>query len=350
MNNTKYQIKKQLEKLSLEEENSSCFDCGNKPALWASISNGIYLCLDCSGEHRGYGINISFIRSVKMDQWTQDQVNIMKVGGNKKLKDFLTTYEIPENLDKKEIYCSNLMNYYRKQLKAESIGQFFMEPLPPKEEFWKHYNLEETSENNNNEENTSNKEIIINIDQYRQARNNSEIVHDEERNLIPHTSSANISSISSDQHEERFGSVGNGQNNPNNRSFLSSLSEYANSDEGYFETVRDIYNTLREASTNPQAMERINNYELSGKIFSLGTKSIGGLGYMGGIIIDKGVKFLRSDTMKNIFYKVGQGLWYLKEKLIGSNSNYNDDNSNDINFENGEEESYTFLENHDYNI
>jgi len=66
---------------------------------------------------RGFGIGVSFIRSVQMDQWTQEQVNIMKVGGNQRLKDFLTTYQMSEDINKKSIYCSKLMNYYRKQLK-----------------------------------------------------------------------------------------------------------------------------------------------------------------------------------------------------------------------------------------
>jgi len=85
---------------------------------------------------RGLGIGVSFIRSVTMDQLTQEQVNIMKVGGNQRLKDFLKTYQMLEDIDKKSIYYSKLMNYYRKQLKSESLGQFYIEPLPPREEFW----------------------------------------------------------------------------------------------------------------------------------------------------------------------------------------------------------------------
>ena len=345
MSNVKHQIKKQLEELYHKEDNSSCFDCGNKPACWASISNGIYLCLDCSAEHRSYGINISFIRSVTIDQWTQDHVNLMKVGGNKKLKDFLISNEIPENIDKKEIYCSNIMNYYRKQLKAESIGKFFMEPLPPKEEFWKPSNTEDNLDNNN-----KNNEIIINIDQYKHARNNSELMPDENTNLIENNTRMNITSISSDQNENPFGSFGSEEDNPNNRSFLSAITRYSTSDTGYIDTVKEVFYTIREASNDPQAMERINNYELSVKVFSLGTKTLGGLGYIGGVIIEKGVRILKSDTVKNIFYKVGQGLWYLKDKLIGSNTDSTDMNANNIINENREDESYSFLENQDYTI
>jgi hypothetical protein len=42
---------------------------GKTPAQWASINNGIYLCINCSGEHRGYGVTISFMRSITIDTW-----------------------------------------------------------------------------------------------------------------------------------------------------------------------------------------------------------------------------------------------------------------------------------------
>lgn len=42
---------------------------GKRPAHWASINNGIFLCLNCAGEHRGYGVSISYIRSITIDTW-----------------------------------------------------------------------------------------------------------------------------------------------------------------------------------------------------------------------------------------------------------------------------------------
>ena len=50
-------------------ENKVCFECEQGPANWASVNNGILLCLNCSGIHRSYGVNISFVRSINMDSW-----------------------------------------------------------------------------------------------------------------------------------------------------------------------------------------------------------------------------------------------------------------------------------------
>jgi ADP-ribosylation factor GTPase-activating protein 1 len=66
-----------FEELLTDEENNSCFDCsklkfnkiGKIPAQWASVNNAIYLCLNCSGEHRGYGVSTSFMRSITIDTW-----------------------------------------------------------------------------------------------------------------------------------------------------------------------------------------------------------------------------------------------------------------------------------------
>lgn len=59
----------QLYKLMKIEENKNCFDCNEINPNWASVNNGIFLCIRCSTIHRKFGAKISFIKSMTMDDW-----------------------------------------------------------------------------------------------------------------------------------------------------------------------------------------------------------------------------------------------------------------------------------------
>ena len=104
-----------------DTENQQCFDCGKSPTNWASINNAIYLCINCSGIHRGYGVDISYIKSITLDTWNENQINLMKIGGNKNLRILLEKYDIDKNkVDKNILYHSKIMDFYRKYLKNKA--------------------------------------------------------------------------------------------------------------------------------------------------------------------------------------------------------------------------------------
>jgi ADP-ribosylation factor GTPase-activating protein 1 len=76
------------------EENRKCYDCGQAAPQWASVNNGIFICLNCSGIHRSFGVHISFVRSITMDSWSDKQLKCMNLGGNINLQEYFGEYDL----------------------------------------------------------------------------------------------------------------------------------------------------------------------------------------------------------------------------------------------------------------
>ncbi|CAE8708318.1 unnamed protein product, partial [Polarella glacialis] len=81
-------------KLRMQNSNRSCLECPNRNPTWCSLTYGIYVCLECSGEHRRKGVHISFVRSVEMDRFTPEQMIQMAVGGNQKALEMFKSNEM----------------------------------------------------------------------------------------------------------------------------------------------------------------------------------------------------------------------------------------------------------------
>ncbi|ETW09490.1 hypothetical protein H310_00060 [Aphanomyces invadans] len=110
--------------LSVQQElrklpgNNKCVDCDAPYPQWATVSYGTFMCLECSGRHRGLGVHLSFVRSVSMDSWTDKQIRLMQLGGNDHFRSEFDKAGVPKTLSIAQKYNTPQAEAFRNRLNA----------------------------------------------------------------------------------------------------------------------------------------------------------------------------------------------------------------------------------------
>eukprot|EP00826_Nyctotherus_ovalis_P001713 TRINITY_DN10299_c0_g3_i1.p1 TRINITY_DN10299_c0_g3~~TRINITY_DN10299_c0_g3_i1.p1 ORF type:complete len:275 (+),score=28.87 TRINITY_DN10299_c0_g3_i1:24-827(+) len=102
--------------------NFHCADCKSQAPRWASTSFGVLVCISCSGFHRRFGSHITKVRSLDLDNWTRDTLNLYTTLDNATANEYWEC-TLPSNCTRPSQYTSDTAAW--KFMQDKYINQLF---------------------------------------------------------------------------------------------------------------------------------------------------------------------------------------------------------------------------------
>mmetsp|Transcript_11800 Transcript_11800/g.23848 ORF Transcript_11800/g.23848 Transcript_11800/m.23848 type:complete len:502 (-) Transcript_11800:115-1620(-) len=121
--------KERMKALLQRAQNKICADCSAHKPTWGSTNLGVFICTQCAGVHRSLGVHISAMLSTKLDDWTEEQLDIMDAIGNTRANEryeFHVPDEFPKPHHQEDRYYRE--EYIRKKYEEQAFMQKTRKP------------------------------------------------------------------------------------------------------------------------------------------------------------------------------------------------------------------------------
>jgi len=234
------------------ESNKICNDCGKRDIHWCSINNSVLLCSACARTHKKFNPKISQIKSLEVDSWTKEEIELLKLGGNEKFTKMIKSYYIPLTKDNQEYkYYTKAAQYYRDTLLAESKNnQINNIPKPSLKEGIEILYKDEYSNLFNKYSNQSNNDISL--------HENNEIINNVNNNINNNVSLDNSKSSWLDRVAEKLAPDIEIPNN-NNLNLNNNINNYNNaiSFDNIANNMLYAFNEVKERAKDIDFKEKI---------------------------------------------------------------------------------------------
>lgn len=109
-------------------DNKACSDCQTPTVSFASLNHGIFLCSSCANFHQKHMAHISIVKSISNENWTENELNIMIMGGNIKFRNFIDIYKLPKDFTLEMRYQTIAVSFYREMMKNQLEKKLIPEP------------------------------------------------------------------------------------------------------------------------------------------------------------------------------------------------------------------------------